>query len=148
MARERDQLRRRHPRALHGRGTPAGHRYGSFERIGGEHGAGPHGQQLQLWGEARHTAATVSDGRRGWHQGDGVDGRPGGVHPMTQRRLTSVPEIARGERGIALIMALMVLLAMSLLAVLLMVSLQVETKISGHSARYAAALNIAEAGVG
>ena len=53
-----------------------------------------------------------------------------------------------GERGIALVMALMVLLAMSLLAVLLMVSLQVETKIAGHSARHAAALNVAEAGVG
>jgi hypothetical protein len=53
----------------------------------------------------------------------------------------------RGERGIALVMALMVLLAMSLLAVLLMISLQVENKIAGHSARYSAALNIAEAGV-
>jgi Tfp pilus assembly protein PilX len=54
---------------------------------------------------------------------------------------------AAGERGIALVMALMVLLAMSLLSVLLMVSLNVETKIAGHSARHAQALNVAEAGV-
>jgi Tfp pilus assembly protein PilX len=67
---------------------------------------------------------------------------------MNQPRVASNPPIARDERGIALIMALMVLLAMSLLAVLLMVSLQIETKIAGHSARYASALNIAEAGVG
>jgi hypothetical protein len=58
-----------------------------------------------------------------------------------------VPPPGRDERGIALVMALMVLLAMSLLAVLLMISLQVENKIAGHSARYSAALNIAEAGV-
>ena len=67
---------------------------------------------------------------------------------MIPRRSNPAPKIARDERGIALIMALMVLLAMSLLAVLLMVSLQVETKIAGHSARHASALNIAEAGVG
>ncbi len=66
---------------------------------------------------------------------------------MSQRR-EAKPAAGRDERGIAMIMALMVLLAMSLLAVLLMVSLQVETKISGHSARYAEALNVAEAGVG
>ena len=67
---------------------------------------------------------------------------------MNSRSVAPVPAIPQGERGIALIMAMMVLLAMSLLAVLLMVSLQVETKIAGHSARYASALNIAEAGVG
>jgi hypothetical protein len=55
--------------------------------------------------------------------------------------------IHANERGIALVMAMMVLLAMSLLAVLLMVSLQVEGKIAAHSARYSTALNIAEAGV-
>ena len=67
---------------------------------------------------------------------------------MNSRSVAPVPAIPQGERGIALIMAMMVLLAMSLLAVLLMVSLQVETKIAGHSARYASALNVAEAGVG
>lgn len=67
---------------------------------------------------------------------------------MSHRPAAHVPGFARDERGIALIMALLVLLAMSMLAVLLMVSLQVETKIAGHSARYASALNIAEAGVG
>jgi Tfp pilus assembly protein PilX len=66
---------------------------------------------------------------------------------MNRRPRVPAPKITREERGIAMIMALMVLLAMSLLAVLLMVSLQVETKIAGHSARYAAALNVAEAGV-
>jgi hypothetical protein len=64
---------------------------------------------------------------------------------MSER--TRVPDSRRDERGIALVMAMMVLLAMSLLAVLLMISLQVETKIAGHSARHSAALNIAEAGV-
>lgn len=67
---------------------------------------------------------------------------------MSQRRRSLAPAPVRSERGIAMIMALMVLLAMSLLAVMLMVSLQVETKIAGHSARYAAALNVAEAGIG
>jgi PilX N-terminal len=64
------------------------------------------------------------------------------------RRRARPAGAGRGERGIAMVMALMVLVAMSLLAILLMVSLQVETKISGHSARYAEALNVAEAGVG
>ena len=63
---------------------------------------------------------------------------------MSRRLLLTPP---RDQRGIALVMAMMVLLAMSLLAVLLMLSLQVENKIAGHSARYSAALNIAEAGV-
>lgn len=60
------------------------------------------------------------------------------------------PNAPRGEgseRGIALVMALMVLVAMSLLSVLLLVSLNVETKIAGFSARRSHALNVAEAGV-
>ena len=51
------------------------------------------------------------------------------------------------ERGIALVMALMVLMAISLLSMALMMTLQVETKIAGHSVRYAQAMNVAEAGV-
>jgi hypothetical protein len=53
-----------------------------------------------------------------------------------------------GERGIALVMALLVLLVISIVGALLMASLQSETKMSSHDLRQASALNIAEAGVG
>ena len=62
--------------------------------------------------------------RRGRRQGQRDHRRAGGVHPMSEP--VKVPPPGRDERGIALVMALMVLLAMSLLAVLLMISLQVE----------------------
>ena len=52
------------------------------------------------------------------------------------------------QRGIALVMALMALLAISLLSVALMMTLQVEKKMTGMSTRYAQALNVAEAGIG
>jgi len=52
------------------------------------------------------------------------------------------------ERGIALVMALMVLLAISLLSVALMMTLQIEKKLTGEQSRYAKCLNLAEAGVG
>src|SRR5947207_1250490 len=52
------------------------------------------------------------------------------------------------QRGIALVIAMLVLLALSLLAVVMMATINVETKISGHGTRNAAALNTAEAGVG
>ena len=51
------------------------------------------------------------------------------------------------ERGIALVMALMVLLAISLLSVALMMTLQIEKKLTGEQSRYAKCLNLAEAGV-
>jgi Tfp pilus assembly protein PilX len=51
------------------------------------------------------------------------------------------------ERGIALVMALMVLLAISLLSVALMMTLQIEKKLTGEQSRYARCLNLAEAGV-
>ncbi len=54
---------------------------------------------------------------------------------------------ARSQRGIALVMALMVLLAISLLSIALMLSLQVETKITGQGMRRDQALNVAEAGI-
>jgi hypothetical protein len=54
----------------------------------------------------------------------------------------------RDQRGIALVMALLVLLVISLLATTLMLTLNVDTKIAGHSMREAQALNAAEAGVG
>jgi hypothetical protein len=54
----------------------------------------------------------------------------------------------RGERGIALVMALMILLAISLLSVALMMTLQVERKMTGEGMRYSKSLNVAEAGLG
>ena len=53
----------------------------------------------------------------------------------------------RGERGIALVMALLVLLVISVIVAALMLSVQVETKISGRDDRRSQALSIAEAGV-
>lgn len=55
--------------------------------------------------------------------------------------------LVRNERGIALVMALLVLFAITLLSVALMLTLTVETKIAGHSVRSAQAMNAAEAGV-
>lgn len=51
------------------------------------------------------------------------------------------------QRGIALVMALLVLLVISLLAAVLMTTINVDTKIAGHSTREAQALSVAEAGV-
>ena len=51
------------------------------------------------------------------------------------------------ERGIALVMALLVLLVISIICAALMMSVQVETKISGRDDRRSQALSIAEAGV-
>jgi hypothetical protein len=56
-------------------------------------------------------------------------------------------ETLRNERGIGLVVALLVLLVLSLLAAVLMMSVQTETKISGHNLRGSQALNTAEAGV-
>lgn len=53
-----------------------------------------------------------------------------------------------GERGIALVIALLVLLVVSLLAVVLMASVNVNTKITSHGLRETKALNNAEAGIG
>jgi Tfp pilus assembly protein PilX len=54
----------------------------------------------------------------------------------------------RSERGVALVVALLVLVVISVLAVILMSSLNTDTKLVGHSVRHAQALNTAEAGVG
>jgi len=51
------------------------------------------------------------------------------------------------QRGIALVMALLVLLVISLLAAVLMTTINVETKIAGHATRESQALAVAEAGV-
>ena len=53
-----------------------------------------------------------------------------------------------GERGIALVVALLALLVISMLATVLMISVNVDTKITGHGLRVAEALNNAEAGIG
>jgi len=55
---------------------------------------------------------------------------------------------AGGERGVALVIALLVLLVISLLAVVMMVSINVDTKITGHGLLESTALNNAEAGIG
>jgi Tfp pilus assembly protein PilX len=60
----------------------------------------------------------------------------------------SVPRPAQGERGIALVVALLVLVVISVLSLALLASVNVETKLSGHGLRQSQALNIAEAGVG
>jgi len=51
------------------------------------------------------------------------------------------------ERGVALVMALLVLLVLSLLSAALMMSVNTETLIAGHSQRTTQALNVAEAGL-
>ena len=51
------------------------------------------------------------------------------------------------ERGVALVMALLALLVLSLLAVVLYTSITVGTKITGHTMRESQALNTAEAGI-
>jgi Tfp pilus assembly protein PilX len=60
------------------------------------------------------------------------------------------PTVTRNsdERGMALVIALLVLLVLSLLATVLMVSVNVETKLAGHGVRETSALNVAEAGIG
>jgi len=58
-----------------------------------------------------------------------------------------MPDLARDQRGVALVMALLVLLVVSLLSVTLMLSVNVESKVTSLSTRQAQALSIAEAGV-
>ena len=53
----------------------------------------------------------------------------------------------RNERGIALVVALLILLVISMLATVLMMSVKVNSKITSHGLREAAALNTAQAGV-
>jgi hypothetical protein len=53
----------------------------------------------------------------------------------------------RNERGIGLIVALLVLLVLSLLAVILITSVNTDTKITAHNTRSARALNVAESGI-
>ena len=61
--------------------------------------------------------------------------------------MTPPREPLRNERGIGLVVALLVLLVLSLLAAVLMMSINTNTKIAGHSMRESQALNSAEAGI-
>ena len=66
---------------------------------------------------------------------------------MKTARPGTLPPPSSDERGIALVLALMVLLAISLLSVALMMTIQVEKKMTGEASRYARCLNLAEAGL-
>ena len=67
---------------------------------------------------------------------------------MTRAREPGSHPPAGGERGVALVMALLVLLVMALLAAVLMMSISVNRKVAGHDLRQSEALNTAEAGIG
>jgi Tfp pilus assembly protein PilX len=79
--------------------------------------------------------------------------RPARARPISSlvprpRSSPEPPVAARpGERGIALVAALLVLLVLSVIAAALMLSLRVETNISGHDQRHSQALSFAEAGI-
>ena len=61
--------------------------------------------------------------------------------------MKSVREPLGNERGVGLIVALLVLLVLSLLAVILIMSVNTDTKITAHGVRSARALNTAESGI-
>jgi len=67
---------------------------------------------------------------------------------MTPRARLEFRPAADGERGVALVMALLVLLVMALLAAVLMMSISINRKVAGNDLRMSKALNNAEAGVG
>jgi hypothetical protein len=51
------------------------------------------------------------------------------------------------QRGVGLIMALLVLMVLSMLSIFIIVSVNTDSKITGHSTRSARALNVAESGI-
>jgi PilX N-terminal len=55
--------------------------------------------------------------------------------------------VVRNERGIALVVALLVLVVVTLLSAVLIMTVNVDTQIAGHSQRSSQALNYAEAGI-
>jgi Tfp pilus assembly protein PilX len=83
--------------------------------------------------------------------------RPRAAEPPVERTFMNDPTVRPSrdassakpprERGIALVVALLVLLVISLICAALMMSVQVETKISGRDDRRSQALSLAEAGV-
>src|SRR5206468_1996388 len=80
-------------------------------------------------------------------------GRRGRARPPRARTFEGVPfmfkdrEWGRDQRGIALVVSLLVLVFLSLLASALLVSINVETKIAARTSRADRALNAAEAGI-
>ena len=58
-------------------------------------------------------------------------------------RVPRVPD----ERGVALVMALLILVVVSVICAALMLSVQIETKVSGRDERRSQALSLAEAGI-
>src|SRR5690242_21320987 len=58
------------------------------------------------------------------------------------------PVRSPNERGVALVIALLVLLVITLLAVVLMAGVSVNRQVAGQDVRMRKALNIAEAGLG
>lgn len=61
--------------------------------------------------------------------------------------MTRLLDRTRDERGIALVVAMLVLLVLTLLGVVLMASTVVNRKVAGHDLRASTALNVAEAGI-
>ena len=61
--------------------------------------------------------------------------------------MSPLPKV-RNERGIALVMALLVMLVISLLSITLLMSVNVDTKIAANNVRDTQALAVAEAGIG
>jgi type IV pilus assembly PilX-like protein len=66
---------------------------------------------------------------------------------MSAARIRGLGARSESERGVALVMALLVLLVMALLAAVLMMSVSINRKVAGHDLRMSKALNNAEAGV-
>ena len=67
--------------------------------------------------------------------------------PGPAARVASPPADRGAERGMALIMAILVLLVLSVVVIMLFGSLNTDTKVAGHGVRLSQALNTAEAGV-
>jgi Tfp pilus assembly protein PilX len=61
--------------------------------------------------------------------------------------MNSLHEDRGGQRGIALVIAMLVLLVATMLAVMLIATVQIERQVTGHDLRATNALNVAEAGV-
>ncbi len=101
------------------------------------------------------------DGRRaaagpgGRDQDERHDRRAAGLHPMTGPRREPMMDgrrseratMAGDERGMALVLALMVILVLTVIAAALMANVNTETKIAGYRFCDAQSLTVAEAGV-
>jgi Tfp pilus assembly protein PilX len=90
------------------------------------------------------TPPTCSTSRRREEQQH--DRRARAVHPMSTFRVPR-PKPTAHERGVALIMALLTLLVLSLAVAGIMMTLNTDTKVAGHQLRGSQAFYLAEAGV-